>query len=152
MKTIYTLLCSLLIMTTSVLAEGEKKSDPYHGHEAAAWNQLDNAMQESMSVEAASKLKYIAYHKAARVLCDGVTTDTDKIATAVAELHPENWSEISDDERQSWTNTFLVHYGSAYGIMLAEHADNTDPFCKEVSELLADKEHAKDSYFVVEAN
>lgn len=151
MKSVSAALCALVLSTTSAFAD-EKASDPYHGHESAAWSKLHQGMEESMSTQAASKLKYIAYHKVARVLCDGVSTDTAKIAKAVSALHPNNWDSLSEAARASWTSTFLVHYGSAYGIMLAEHADNAEPFCKEVNDLIADKEHAKDTYFVVSAN
>jgi len=115
-------------------------------YEGAAWDAMQEGLLQYFSEDAASKLVYMAYHNVATTLCEGVEVDMAKYRDALLELHPENWSELTEQDRISWNNAFLGNYGMAYGVLLAEHADHRDALCAEVDRLIAEPD-AGGSYF-----
>ncbi|CAN0519422.1 unnamed protein product, partial [Scytosiphon promiscuus] len=118
-------------------AANAKEAKPYDGHENAAWEKMQESLLMYMSADVASRLKLIVYHGVASTLCDGVSTDAEKIKKATDDIHPENWDKLSEEEHTKWTNAFLINYGMVFGVMLAEHADNTARFCQDVDALIA---------------
>ena len=143
MKKLTGIACALAVAfgagLTGATAQAED-AKPFAGHESVAWQKLYEALHDHMSQEVASRLKLIAYHGVATKLCDGVEMDKAKVTTAMNDLHPENWDELSDEDHAEWNNLTLVSYGMISGVMLAEHADHADEFCAGVKEVMADKE------------
>lgn len=155
MKSLYGLTVVFSLLASSVLADSRKpanEDDKFAGHESKAWGIVYESLAKHVSPHAASKLKFMVYHAVATELCSGVETDPEKLKSAVDELHPENWDDLSAEDHARWTNAFLVSYGTVMGIMLAEHADHSDEFCKGVNDVIANKEEAKDTYFASKAN
>lgn len=143
MKTLLGALSALALcaaIAAPVNPAAAQDAEPFAGHESAAWAKAHEVMMKHVTEHVASKLTLIAYHGVAESLCEGVATDREKVKQAVDELHPENWEEMSDEDHTQWTNVFLVLYGTASGLLLAEHADHVEPFCAEVDEIVADKE------------
>ena len=131
-----------LLVPTSVFSQ---EADPFEGHESAAWEKVQNGLLRYMPVGAASRLQFLVYHSVAETLCSDLKTDKAKTQEATSELHPENWTELSQEERAEWTNAFLVNYGIVFGVMLAEHAEHTEPFCAEARQSASDAE--TETYF-----
>jgi len=155
MKPIYGLTVAFSLLASTALADDRtpaKEADKFAGHEGKAWSILHDGILEHLSPHAASQLKFMVYHAVAKELCDGVETDPAKLKKAIDAIHPENWDELSEEDHKKWTNAFLVSYGATLGVMLAEHAEHIEPFCKGVNDVLADKEEAEHSYFAAKAN
>ena len=137
-----TLALSLLFSSASVSAEeGESQAQAFAGYEDAAWQAMDEDLSKVLPEHEISALKLIAYHAVAEILCDGVSMDMERVHAATIALHPENWSELTDDEKKTWGNMLLVNYGMIVGVMLSEHAEKPAPMCAEANEMIADKEN-----------
>lgn len=135
---------AILVLPLSSMALAQE-AKTFVGYENAAWEKVYEGLQQNMPIATASRLKFLVYHNVAVTLCDDLKTDAEKVQVATAELHPENWEELSQEDRTQWTNTFLVNYGIIFGVMLAEHAEHAEPFCEEARQTAADKE--TESYF-----
>lgn len=149
MKTLWSLVgvVSLALAGSARDQEAAKDSPPYAHFEGTAWQNMQKQLLHSFSEDAASRVTFMAYHGVAADLCEGVSFDKAKMNKAVADLHPENWTELTEEARANWYNVFLLNYGMAYGVLMAEHADQAGPFCAEAKATAADKESADRTLF-----
>lgn len=115
-------------------------TEPYAEHSIAAWDHVNEILSDFMPPHVASKMSMVAYHLAAEQICDGVHTDPAKSGQAVLDLRPTNWDDLSEKAQQHWRDQFLTGFGIVLGVMIAEHSEHAEPFCNEVSSLIANDE------------
>jgi len=141
MKTIRTMFiavtCFVATLNGPVWAEeADASAEPFAGHESAAWEVAYRLAGEYLSEDAISRLNLVVYHHVAEALCDDVHVDALGTARGIAAAHPENYTDLSEEERRHWDGAMLANFGMLFGVMLSEHADRAGPFCAEVHDVI----------------
>lgn len=121
---------------------GQTESQPEFAHiERAAWDKMQESLLRYFSADGAARMKFMVYHAVAAELCgDDVRMDVAKAAEVVREIHPENWVQLSEQDKATWNTKFIGNYGMVYGIMLAEHTHDIGALCAEAKALASDAE------------
>lgn len=109
--------------------------------ELAAWEKMQESLLSYFSEDGAARLKFMVYHAVAAEVCgDDIRMDVAKAAQMVMDIHPENWAQLTEQDKALWNNKFIGNYGMVYGIMLAEHTHDIRTLCSDAAALAADPE------------
>jgi hypothetical protein len=110
-------------------------------------DRLDNAWEDALgdnepilTDKQFALLNNLAFQAAAAEICDGFKLDGDKFSAAIAEATTPPPPDMTAEDAKHWETAVLIHFGTSYGLLLAEGNGEDDEFCDSAKELKADTE------------